>query len=65
MKRWTWASSLSALAAQKTNSILGCTETGIASRERCFVSLHSVLVRTRLENCFQAWGLQYRRGAEL
>ena len=59
-------SQLSACAAQKTNSILGSINTGVASRDReVIVSLYSAPVRPHLEYCIQAWSLQYRKEMEL
>jgi len=43
------------LAAQKANSILGCVNRGVASRERDgIVSLCSALVRLGVVYCIQA-----------
>ena len=53
-------------AAWKANSILGCINRGVASREReGMVLLCSALVRSHLEFCVQAWGPQYSRDVEL
>ena len=53
-------------AAQKANCVLGCIQTGVASRDReVIVHLHSVLVRPHLQYCVQAWGPQHRKDMEL
>ena len=55
-----------ALAAPKTNCVLGCIKRGVAWREReVIVPLYSALVRPHLEDCIQAWGPQYRKDVEL
>ena len=54
-----------ALAARKTNCVLGCIKKGVASRERkVIVPIYSVPVRPHLEYCVQAWGPQYRKEVE-
>ena len=55
-----------ALAAQKTNHILGCIKRNVASRARkVILSLCSALVRPYLEYCVQMWSPQYRRDVDL
>ena len=48
-----------ALAARKTNCVLGCIKKGVASRERkVIVALYLALLRAPLEYCVQAWSPQ-------
>ena len=55
-----------ALAAWKDKSILGCIRKGAASRVRkVIVPLCSALVRSHLEYCVQAWGVQHEKDMEL
>ena len=54
------------LAAQKANCVLGHIKTEVASRERqVTVPIYSVLVRSHLQYCIQAWDPQYRKDVEL
>jgi len=55
-----------ALIAQKTNCILGCIPSSVASRSReGILRLCSALVRPHLESCVQLWTPQHRKDMEL
>jgi len=55
-----------ALAAQKANRILGCTESSMDSRWReVILPLCSALVRPQLESCIQLWSPQHRKDMDL
>jgi len=55
-----------ALAAQKTNCILGCIQSSVTSRLReVILPLCSALVRPHLESCVQLWSPQHRKYMEL
>ncbi|KAK4830538.1 hypothetical protein QYF61_011676 [Mycteria americana] len=55
-----------ALAAQKTNHILGCIKSSVASRWReVILPLCSALLRPHLQCCVQLWGPQHRKDMEL
>ena len=55
-----------ALAAWKTNGILGCIKRGVVSKKRKgTVTLCSALMRPHLKCCVQVWGPKYRRDVEL
>jgi len=50
------------LAAQKANSILGCSKISVASRSRdVILPLYSALMRAELESCVQIWSLEKTR----
>ncbi|PKU40960.1 hypothetical protein llap_8746 [Limosa lapponica baueri] len=54
------------LAAQKTNSILGCIKRSEASRMReVILPLYSTLVRPHLEYSVQLWSPQHRKDTNL
>ncbi|GAB0179645.1 cAMP-dependent protein kinase inhibitor alpha [Grus japonensis] len=55
-----------ALAAQKTNCILGCIKRSVTNRSReVILPLYSALVRLHLEYCVQLWGPQHDKDMEL
>jgi len=55
-----------ALAAQKTNCILGCIKTSVASRAReGILPLYSALVRRHLESCIQLCSPQHRKDMDV
>ncbi|KAJ7402360.1 hypothetical protein BTVI_87250 [Pitangus sulphuratus] len=55
-----------ALAAQKANSILGCTKGNMASRLReVILPLYSTLVRPQLKYCAQLWSPQHKKDVDL
>ncbi|GAB0196697.1 cAMP-dependent protein kinase inhibitor alpha [Grus japonensis] len=54
------------LAAQKTNSVLGCIKSSVTSRSReGILPLYSAPVRPHLEYCIQLWGPQDKKDMEL
>ncbi|GAB0205057.1 mitochondrial enolase superfamily member 1 [Grus japonensis] len=54
-----------ALAAQKTNRVLGCIKRGVTSRSREVILPLCSCETPHLEYCVQLWGPQYRRDMEL
>ncbi|PKU45280.1 rna-directed dna polymerase from mobile element jockey-like [Limosa lapponica baueri] len=55
-----------ALAAQKTNSIMGYIKRSVASSSwEVILPLYSALVRTHLEYCVQLWSPQHRKDMNL
>ncbi|KFQ03656.1 hypothetical protein N329_00793, partial [Haliaeetus albicilla] len=53
-------------AAQKANTIPGCTKSSMASRLRgVILSLYSALVSPHLQYCVQLWGPQHKKDMDL
>jgi len=53
-------------AAQKATYVLDCVKTDLENRVKELIApLFSALVRTGLQYCIQAWGLQHKKDVEL
>ena len=57
---------LTSVQSIRVFGILGCIKKSVASRSRdFFLTLHSALVRPRLQCCVQCWGPQFKKDEEL